>query len=893
MKALRHLFAALSLLLCSVAASAQTFEVDGLSYTVLSAEDYTVSVENGNPVIEEVVIPATVTYEGIEYRVTEIKTHGFSAGDSPTSIVIPESVTKIGEFAFYNSHLLESITFSENSQLTSIEECAFFGCQNLQGIEIPASVTYIGPSAFLGCRYGLTSIAIPEGVTEIGNSAFSGCTSLTSVTIPNSVTLIGDYAFSDCTSLSDIPYRFSSQLTEIGDYAFYNCNSLTSIYFHADGPTRIGTSAFEDCSELSAVSIPNVEHINRRAFYNCSSLVDIFVYTTDAALIGDEAFDGTAWYNDQPDGVVYFDNNLYKYKGEMPENTSIEIKEGTKTIAYRAFANCTNLTSVTIPKSVTMILLYAFMDCTNLTSITCEAVTPPTIYISDAFVGVDRSIPLYVPTAAMSAYKEADFWSDFTNIQPYGHTINYVVDGETVHTTYDVREGTSVSHPKPEKRKGYTFHWELNEVINIKDNADAMLYTNAKCTNEKWGDQFTSWNVLFDGNASTFFHSEYSAGVNSEDGLDHYLRVDMGEGKSVSKFTFTYTVRGEIPYMGNYSPKQMVVEGSNEANGEYEEIALLANLPEEGGAVYNSPVMSNGNAYRYIRFRVTETYQNVKVEGHPYFFMAEFGMEKYTIINDNFVMPAKDIVINGVYTARVNLIEDGSIESIYQLGDIDYAEITYVRTFNNTNWQSLYVPFDIDYEVIMEDFDVAYINDVHQFDDDNDGSIDRTQVEAIKMVSGTLDANYPYLIRAKEVGEKTITVEDAVMYATKENSIDCSSVFRNYTFTGSYRTRTAEDLPASEGYYALAGGEWKQLSETAQLGAFRVYLKIDSRVAGEEAAAAISMRVVGDESGEGTTSIENSKADVDNHAAIYDLQGRRVENPTKGVYIVNGVKRVF
>ena len=158
-----------------------------------------------------------------------------------------------------------------------------------------------------------------------------------------------------------------------------------------------------------------------------------------------------------------------------------------------------------------------------------------------------------------------------------------------------------------------------------------------------------------------------------------------------------------------------------------------------------------------------------------------------------------------------------------------------------------------------------------------------------------LEANYPYLIRAKEVGEKTITVTDAILYAAEENFIDCSSVFDTYTFTGTYSRLSSQELPQGEGYYALSGGVWQPVAEGASLGAFRFYLKVDSRNSLNAAQGnAIRMRIIGEDGEEDdATGIDTSEFNDQKSELIFDLQGRRVENPTKGVYIVNGVKRVF
>ncbi|MBQ3616844.1 MAG: leucine-rich repeat protein, partial [Bacteroidales bacterium] len=116
-------------------------------------------------------------------------------------ITIPESVTAIGDKAFFNCKSLTSVTIPES--VTSIGSDAFFNCTSLTSVTIPESVTSIGKSAFSSCS-SLTSVTIPEGVTAIGKGAFDVCTSLTSVTIPEGVTSIGDYAFIGCSSVENV-----------------------------------------------------------------------------------------------------------------------------------------------------------------------------------------------------------------------------------------------------------------------------------------------------------------------------------------------------------------------------------------------------------------------------------------------------------------------------------------------------------------------------------------------------------------------------------------------------------------------------------------------------------------------------------------------------------------
>ena len=140
------------------------------------------------------------------------------------------------------------------NSVTSIGERAFYDCDALTSITIPNSVTSIGDYAFSCCR-ALTSVTIPNSVTSIGDGAFRWCRALTSVTIPNSVTSIGDYAFYDCDALTSV--TIPNSVTSIGDYAFLDCYKLTSVTIeNEDGKVAIGRSAFPDKAKITYVGKP-------------------------------------------------------------------------------------------------------------------------------------------------------------------------------------------------------------------------------------------------------------------------------------------------------------------------------------------------------------------------------------------------------------------------------------------------------------------------------------------------------------------------------------------------------------------------------------------------------------------------------------------------------------
>ena len=183
--------------------------------------------------------------------VTKIGDYAFSCCSSLTSVTIPDSVTSIGNDAFFNCIGLTSITIPDS--VMKIGDYAFYGCSGLTSVTIPDSVAKIGDYAFRNCSR-LTSVTIPDSVTSIGWSAFSGCSSLTSVTIGNSVTSIGESAFSDCSSLTSV--TIPDSVKKISFWAFRGCSSLTSVTVGGSVKT-IEWGAFDGCINLKNVTLKN------------------------------------------------------------------------------------------------------------------------------------------------------------------------------------------------------------------------------------------------------------------------------------------------------------------------------------------------------------------------------------------------------------------------------------------------------------------------------------------------------------------------------------------------------------------------------------------------------------------------------------------------------------
>lgn len=421
------------LLLLFVIVNRAATEIDGIYYNLDSNSETAAVTSGANKYSGDVTIPATVVFDGVDYSVTSIVGWAFYNCNELTSIVVPNSVTNIGTYAFYLCSSLVSVTLSDNlttinqytfrgcSKLaqidipygvTSIGEDAFYDCSALTSIEIPSSVTSIGSYAFGDCQ-SLASVNIPNSVTNIGSgafwnsawynnqpdglvyagmvaykykgtmpsntvielkqgtlgitgSAFSNCSGLASITIPNMVKNIGNNAFSGCTGLTAV--NIPNSVNSIGDDAFSRCKALTSITIPGSVKT-IGNNAFYSCSGLtSAVIYDGVISLGNFVFAYCSNLSSITI-PNSVESIGSYAFQNTPWLNSQSEGIVYVGKVAYMYKGYMPSNTSVVLKEGTTTLQSNTFERCSGLTSITIPSSLTNIGSNAFKDCTGLATI--------------------------------------------------------------------------------------------------------------------------------------------------------------------------------------------------------------------------------------------------------------------------------------------------------------------------------------------------------------------------------------------------------------------------------------------------------------------------------------------------------------------------------------------
>ena len=239
--------------------------------------------------------------------------------------------------------------------VTSIGEEAFYGCDQLTSVTIPATVTSIGDSAFERCS-GLTSVTIPETVTDIGDMAFLGCDGMADA---NGFVIVRGVLHHYAGSAKEV--AIPEGVTRIGSEAFYNNNKLTAVTFPA-GLTSIGVKAFYGCMNLKDVAIPESvpdTGIGEMAFYGCMGLADedgFVVVRNYLHYYGGDQGDVTV-----PEGVAVVGRMSFSY--EMIDNTklkSVRLPVSVTSISAGAFFRCTALTEMYIPKSVSVIMRDAF-----------------------------------------------------------------------------------------------------------------------------------------------------------------------------------------------------------------------------------------------------------------------------------------------------------------------------------------------------------------------------------------------------------------------------------------------------------------------------------------------------------------------------------------------------
>lgn len=304
--------AAMAIMSPKIASAATVTDASGIEWNYVELPDGTVEIgledaSNGlDNVIGRIAIPSTV--DG--YTVTRVKNDAFYYNSKLLTITIPDTVTKIGNYAFGGCESLTSVAWNP-ANITEVGNNAFSGCEKLSSIELPTNASYvtIKSSCFSGCAK-LTAITIPGNVASIENSAFAN-SGLTSLTIPNTVLSLGSSVLYNCDSLTSVSLPVNEFITEIPTSFFEACDKLSKVTIPS-GYTDIGERAFAN-SAITGIVLPDtIGTILDEAFYSCSKLCMVqFTSQNPPSFIGDYHF------------------------GSCDDNLQIFLPEGTATV-YKA-----------------------------------------------------------------------------------------------------------------------------------------------------------------------------------------------------------------------------------------------------------------------------------------------------------------------------------------------------------------------------------------------------------------------------------------------------------------------------------------------------------------------------------------------------------------------------
>ena len=437
-------------------ALAYDFQLGDLLYSINSTIPPTVRLvghADGSMAQGELVIPETVTYEGISYAVTIIGENAFRGSEFLTgTLVIPNSIEEIhagafndcsgftGDLVIPNSvHKINIADGLQNTIPGTFENCmgfnghlilsnsleiigdaqgggCFSGCVNLIGeLVIPGTTTYIGERAFQGCEGFTGSLVIPESVTEIGHYAFAGCSGIEDLVFPDIPFQIGSNLFNGCTGLTDV--SLPKGWTTTGEYTFANCLGIQNIQL-PESLLEIGRGAFSNCINLTNVVFPNeLQIIGNNSFGNCKN-ISALCLPEHLVIISYDAF--------------------YHCTGIVGE---LIIPDSVEALPYGVFCSCVGITHLVLGKSLNYMSALAFEN-TNIETIMTKATVPPELDHLDIW-HFSADIPIKVPCGTLEAYQNADGWSEYTNIhEGVTDLLSVLYFDETAGTVRILKEAT-------------------------------------------------------------------------------------------------------------------------------------------------------------------------------------------------------------------------------------------------------------------------------------------------------------------------------------------------------------------------------------------------------------------------------------------------------------------
>lgn len=727
-------------------------------------------------------------------------------------------------------------------RVTSIGERAFHWSRDLKSVKIPNSVTNIGKEAFYLCDK-LTSVTMSNSVTNIGESAFYECKVLTSLTLPNTVTSIGRCAFDNCESLASI--NIPEKITTIEEYTFHECHKLASIII-PNKVTSIGSQAFDGCRELTSINIPNtVTSIGRRAFCGCSKLKSLIIPSSVTTLGG--SIVGSCDMLESltiPNSVINYDKNtdIFDYA-----------KRSLKTVvmSFRDMADFT-----------------AYLQRTDISTLFYNKVLSEVkheILIAGEKIK-DIVIPNSLTTIPSNAFTNC---SELTSVT-IGTSVNTIGDNVFKACT-GLQKITCLPFAIPSLGSDVFKDIDQSHVTLVVASTMDELYRAA----EPW----KNFNIAHFLRVLTTCDSELGECIGGGN------VVNVGD-----KVTISAIPKAGVAFIGwsdgnKDNPRSFTVE-SNSA-------MIYTAMLRKGGYVVN--VSTNDSIFG------TATSQNVAyLEALPTDF-GDFSQWSDGNTDNPRLIPLNtltdDISIEAQFEPGMMTLYDGEPYAAKRTDT--YKALNYLRAYSNNLWSAWFVPFAVDAATLKNNgFEAAYIEGIHRYDKNNDGVIDETVMEVIKIKNGRLRAGMPYIVKAGKTYSYPLSLSNVTLMSdTEMHDIETATATAEYNFKGTYSGMTAEEVIAADNYYSVnkSGELVHRQGEILPLRWFlqviskgSVYDEYDEEQSKEQN---IRIKVVGEEDVTGIRTIyPESEQKIEAFDGMFDLSGRKLSQPKHGVNIINGKK---
>ena len=373
-----------------------------------------------------------VTFEGVNYPVTEIAARAFMQNGTIETIKFPAGLKYIGSWAFYECSTLLSVTLPDAIEKT--DTCCFRHCVSLTSVDLGNGINEVGYGTFLG-NPGLTSISFPASVNILGQYVVNQCNNLSTITInseslekvgymafaetgvtevifPATVNKIENAAVRDCDALMHCV--LPTNLTEMPLQMFSLCDNIEEVEL-PESYTVLTSECFYGCVNLKTINLENITRFDHACMYECAALTGDVVFNENTTLIGDFAFRGAGLHGIKVGPNVETIDNYAFWACHNLKN--VELSEGIQAIGMGAFGD-SRFNSICFPSTVVDVEGYVVLQNPNLVALGCKAVNVPDMVNKLDLVSDYTATTLYVPEASIEAYQAADIWKNFANVKP-------------------------------------------------------------------------------------------------------------------------------------------------------------------------------------------------------------------------------------------------------------------------------------------------------------------------------------------------------------------------------------------------------------------------------------------------------------------------------------------